>query len=84
MNIPIPEDILALPHKTQTFGLNKELDIFVMMVLSIADDQKDNTEPFELTGMVKCFDKDLEIKLWHFQLCSNPEDRQRMTFVFSS
>jgi hypothetical protein len=77
MNVPVPEDILSLPYKTQTFGLSTESDTFVMMVLSISDDQGDNTEPFEITGMVKCFANELEIKLWHFQLGSDPNNRQR-------
>ena len=78
MNIPVPEDVLKLPHQTQTFHLSSKSDTFTLITLFILQDQKDNHDQFELGGILKCLNGSSEIKIWQFQLSTDPTERRGM------
>jgi hypothetical protein len=75
MNVPIPQEILSLHYRAQSFSLTARNGTFAIITLSISD-QGDNTNGFEVTGMMKCFEGEKEIKLWHFQLGTEAGERK--------
>lgn len=85
MNKPYPPSVLQLKYPYPTFTVSSKEDTFVAIVLSLSDSQRDNSEGFDLSGMLKFLENEKEVKRWPFQMSTNPTESTGMQIcIFSS